>query len=53
MPTKLDLDLVVLLSLTRRRDGGSGAPAELGLPQAPSARRAPVVRPVATHYAQA
>ena len=36
------LQLALLLALSRRRGGGGGAPAELGLPRAPSAAPAPL-----------
>ncbi|GEM_PF-3961411 len=46
------LPLVMLLALSRRRGGGGGAPAELGLPQTPSAAPAPLAaRSTSTQYA--
>ncbi|MGE3765654.1 MAG: hypothetical protein AB7L94_25565 [Kofleriaceae bacterium] len=47
------LPLAILFSLSRRRGGGGGAPAELGLPQAPSAAPAAIKAGPSTQYAQA
>lgn len=50
--TKPDLlPLALLFALGRRRGGGGGAPAELGLPQPPSAAPAPIAaRPASSQY---
>ncbi len=48
------LPLVIRIALSRRGGGGSGAPAEIGIPQPPSAAIAPIAaRPASTQYAQA
>lgn len=48
------LSLVLLLAISRRRGGGGGAPAEIGIPQTPTAAIAPIAaRPASTQYAQA
>jgi hypothetical protein len=48
------LPLVMLWSLGRRRGGGGGAPAEIGLPHVPSATPAPIAaRSTSTQYARA
>lgn len=53
-PSTDALPLVLLFALSRRRGGGGGAPAELGLPQAPSADPAAIAAgPASTQYAQA
>jgi hypothetical protein len=48
------LPLALLLALSRRRGGGGGAPAELGLPHAPSVAPVPIsARSTSTQYATA
>ncbi len=44
------VSLALLFAQSRRRGGGGGAPAELGLPQAPSLTLAPIAARSTSHY---